>query len=268
MGERGAGGGCPSSAGCMHILGIVIAYLVFFLEGLLILRGVMGKVFRQFPLFYSYIVFCFCGAIGLFLIYWLQPHEYPSAYWIYYLVSILVEFTVLVEISDQLFQPFPAIRNLGRALTVVISAGLGLIYILPAILWSTDRSIALLDLALRASVTKTIILFVLFYVARHYGSPLGRNVGGLMLGFSTYLAINVAVFASAKAFGKELFAQTLWVMLPLASGLCVVVWTISLWEIAPAPSVHAFSTATRRDSEAVALELNRFNTELSKLLHK
>ncbi len=53
----------------------------------------------------------------MYLIYWLYPQVYPSAYWIYYLVSILVEFTVLVEISDQIFQPFPAIRNLGRALT-------------------------------------------------------------------------------------------------------------------------------------------------------
>ena len=55
------------------------------------------------------------AVLGMYLIYWLDPQVYPSAYWIYYLVSILVEFTVLVEISDQIFRPFPAIRNLGRA---------------------------------------------------------------------------------------------------------------------------------------------------------
>ena len=120
----------------MHILGIAIGFCVFVLEGLLILRGAGSRAFRLFPLFYSYIIYCFCGFPGMYLIYWFEPQAYPSAYWIYYLVSILVEFTVLVEISDHIFQPFLAIRNLGRALTILISAGLGLIYILPTILWS------------------------------------------------------------------------------------------------------------------------------------
>ena len=181
------------------------------------------------------------------MIYWLDPQVYPSAYWIYYLVSILVEFTVLVEISDQIFRPFPAIRNLGRALTLAISLALGLLYILPAILGSTHRRPALLDFALRASVTKAIILAVLFYVARHYGSELGRNVAGLMFGFSIYLAMNIAMLAAGKAFEPALSAKILWVMGPLASALCVLVWTVSLWELAPAAkSAYDFAGRGKR----------------------
>jgi hypothetical protein len=175
---------------------------------------------------------------------------------------------VLVEISDHIFQSFPAIRNLGRALTIVISAVLGLIYVLPVVLWSPGRRPALFGFALRASVTKAIILAVLFYVARHYGSQLGRKVGGLMLGFSIYMAINVAMLASATAFSAVLFGPILLLMAPLAFALCLLVWTISLWELAPMPSIPTISTATGRDSEAVALELTRFNSELSKLLYK
>ncbi len=184
------------------------------------------------------------------------------------MVCILVEFAVLVEISDQIFRPFPAVRNLGRALTIAISIALGLAYILPAILGSTHRRPALLDFALRASVTKAIILVVLFYMARHYGSALGRNVAGLMIGFAVYLAMDIATNAVGRAFDPGLSAKVLWVMPPLASMLCVLVWTISLWELAPIPSVYATSTSTGRDAEAVALELTRFNSELSKFLHK
>ena len=204
MGERGSRGACPSPAGSMHILGIVISFCVFLLGGLLILRGAVSGLIRLFPLFYSYIIYNFCGFIGMYLIYWRDPQLYPSAYWIYYLVSILVEFTVLVEISDQIFRPFPAIRNLGRALTIVISIALGFVYILPAILGSTPRRPALFDFALRACVTKAVILVVLFYVARHYGSELGRNVGGLMFGFAIYLAMNIAWLAAGKAFEPAL----------------------------------------------------------------
>jgi hypothetical protein len=136
------------------------------------------------------------------------------------------------------------------------------------ILESTHRRSALLDFALRASVTKAIILVVLFYVARHYGSELGRNVAGLMFGFSIYLAMNIAMLAIGKAFDPALGAKVLWVMSPLASALCVLVWTLSLWELAPVPNLGIVSPATGRDSEAVGLELTRFNSELSKLLHK
>jgi len=252
----------------MHILGMVISFCVFLLGGLLILRGAASKLIRLFPLFYSYIIYDFCGSLGMYLIYWRDPHLYPSAYWIYYLVSILVEFAVLVEISDQIFRIFPAIRNLGRALTIVISVALGLVYILPAILGSTHRRQALFDFALRASVTKAIILVVLFYVARHYGSELGRNVAGLMFGFAIYLAINIAINAIGKAFKPALGANILWVMSPLASMLCLLVWTLPLWKLAPIPSVHTIAPGAGRDSEAVALELTRFNSELTKLLHK
>lgn len=252
----------------MHILGMVISFGVFFLEGVLILRGLGSKLFRVFPLFYSYIVYCSCGFLGMYMIYWLDPQVYPSAYWIYYLVSILVEFTVLLEISDQIFKPFPAIRNLGRALTIVISIGFGLIYILPAILGATHRRAALLDFTLRACVTKAIILAVLFYAARFYGSELGRNVAGLMLGFSIYLAMNIPMMAAGKSFVPAVGASILWVMSPLATGLCLLVWNLALWDIVPAPVMNALSPAAGRESDTVALDLNRFNRELSKILHK
>jgi len=268
MGEHGSGGGCPSLAGSMHTFGMSVSFCAFLLEGLIVARGATGKVCKQFPLFYSYVVYCFCGYVGMTLIYWLDRGIYPSAYWIYYLVSILAEFMVLAEISDQIFRPFPAIRNLGRAVTALISVVFGLLYILPTIVRSVSRSRALIDFTLRASVTKAVILVVLFYIARHYGSELGRNVGGLMLGFSIYVAMNIAMMASAKAFGSALFGSVLWVMGPLAAGFSLLVWTVALWEVVPVPSLQPVRAAAGRDSEALALELARYDSELSKIFHK
>ena len=268
MGERGVSGACPSPAGPMHTLGIAVSLCAFFFECLLIWRGAAKRLFGLFPLFYSYIGYIICGVVGMYLVYWLDRKIYPSAYWIYYLVSILVEFTVLVEISDHIFQLFPAIRSLGRALTWSITAGLGAVYIVPAMLEKAPRSQTLLDITLRASVTKGIILLVLFYVARHYGCQLGRNLGGLMLGFSVYVAINAVVMASARVLGSATYAQVLWVMSPMTSALCTLVWAVSLWEPAPAPVVGSISTVAAAESVAVELELTRLNSELSKILHK
>ena len=245
------------------------AYCAFLLEGLLILRGARSRVFRLFPLFYSYIIYIFCGSLGMYLIYWLDPHVYPSAYWIYYLVSILVEFTVLVEISDQIFRPFPAIRNLGRALTIVISVGLGLVYILPTILGSARQAsraarFCLAGFCNQGHYSRRFILC---------GSTLWFRIG------EECCRLNARIlhlpgdehrhdWPAGKAFEPALCANILWVMAPLASALCLLVWTVSLWELAPMPSMSTISPVAGRDSEAVALELTRFNSELSKFLHK
>jgi len=234
----------------------------------MILRGLGTRALKLFPLFYSYIIYIFCGSLILYLIYWLGAQIYPLAYWLYYLVSILAEFAVLVEISDHIFRAYPAIRNLGRAITLVISIALGLVYVFPAILESAHRGPALFEFALRAAVTKVVILVALFYVARHYGTVLGRNVAGLMFGFSIYLGINTAILAVGKTFEPALGGNVLWVMAPLAYALCALVWTISLWEPAPLLGRSAISTATAGESGPVALELTRFNNQLSKFLHK
>lgn len=268
MGERGCCGACPSLAGYMRDLGIVLGFCVFVLEGSLILRGRGRKTLRLFPFFYSYLIFCFLWIVGMYAIHWLKPQAYPYAYWICYLVSILVEFMVLVEISDQIFRPFPVIRNLGRALTALISLGFGSFYILPTIFASTGRSHAISGFVLRTFVTKAIILAVLFYVSKQYGCELGRNVGGIMLGFSIYVAVNVAMMGSIEAFGSALFARVIWFIEPLAFMLCLLVWTISLWEPAPIPNAQPISRPFESSSRSIDMDLIRLNTELSKILHK
>ncbi len=258
----------PILVGIMHIFGLALSFCALLMFGALVLRGATKKVFRWFPYFYSYICYAFSGLFVLYLIYWFEPRLYSRASWLNYLINALAEFAVLIEISDHIFRPFVVIRSLGRALTVLISAGFGLLYVLPTILYSTGRSRALGDFALRTSITKAVIIAVLLYVARHYDSKLGRNVGGLMLGFAIYVAMDVSAIAGAKAYGSGLFAQVFWVMMPLASALCALVWTISLWEIAPPPSEQMTSRLRGNDLGDVALGLTHFNSELTKILHK
>jgi hypothetical protein len=203
----------------------------------------------------------------MYWIYWFRHGSYPYAFWFYFLLSIVVEFAVLVEISDHLFESFPAIRQLGRALTITISFGLGLVYILPTILYSHARHTALLGFALRASLTKAAIIGALLLAAHHYRLRLGKNVAGLMLGFSIYLGVNIVNFSAEQIF-SHLYAKILWVMSPIAYALCLAVWLIALWDFVPVKSAVTMSPVSGRDSEALGFELARFNNELSKLLDK
>jgi hypothetical protein len=123
----------------------------------------------------------------------------------------------------------------------------------------------LLGLALRASVTKVIVLAALFLAARHYRSNLGKHVTGLMLGFSIYLGVNVPNLAASMAYDPAVYRRFLWIVSPIAFTLCLLVWTIALWDFVPSPSRSIVSPG---DSQAMALELARFNNELSKFLEK
>jgi hypothetical protein len=251
----------------MHLLGIIVGLGTLVLEAVLLCRAKQERLLMRFPFFYSYLACMFLGTVAGFVAYWARPSVHPSVYWFHYLLTIVVEFAVLLEISDHIFQPFPAIRNLGRSLTILISVVLGTTYILPAILWARGMRMGLLDFALRASLTKALILAGLFYAARHFGLKLGRNVAGLMLGFSIYLGVNIANFACVERFGN-LYASILWVMSPIAYTLCLVVWTGGLWEYAPMAGIRTPSAVSADQSESLALELTRFNNRLSRFLHK
>lgn len=257
----------PIPAGCMEFLGWIISFVGLSLAALILWRGKLLHLIGQFPLFYSYVGYGFCGTVFLYLEYRIRPLSYAYAYWLYFLLSIVVEFAVLVEISDHLFQPFPAIRQLGRLLTLTISCGLGLVYILPTVLYSHGRHDALLGFALRASLTKAAIIGALLLAAQRYGLRPGKNVIGLILGFSIYLGVGIANFAAYQFF-SHLYHQILWIMSPIAYTLCLAVWLFTLWDFVPVPTTGTLSSGAGRDSRAVALELTRFNSELSRFLHK
>ena len=252
----------------MQNLGIVIGLLGILLAGTALVRGFARKTLMEFPLFYSYILYVFCGSIFMYGVYWLDRPVYPSIYWLYFLITILVEFSVLVEVSDHIFKNLPVLRRLGRLITLVISAVLALLYILPVILWPPNGPYEFLDFALRASVTKLIVLAALFLVARHYQPELGKSVAGLMLGFSVYLAVNVGNLAASVTYGVVLYNKMLWIMSPIAFTLCLLVWNIALWDFAPALNGSIISPVAGRDSQAITVELARFNNKLSKLTEK
>jgi len=252
----------------MRVVGLVISIGVLLVEALLIFRGAQRRSLKSFPLLFAYLVYDFCATASGYVVYWVRPEWYASVYWFCYVLSILVEFAVLVEISDHLFRPFPALRNLGRAITLTASAGFGVSYVLPALVTAQGSRGALLSFALRTSLTKAAILIALFLAARHFELKFEKGVAGLMLGLSIYQGTNVANLAAARAISPALYAGVLWVVSPAAYILCLLVWTAALWHFAPMPLVGPPAEIGKNSPEAVALGLARFNNNLSRFLHR
>ena len=85
---------------------------------------------------------------------------------------------------------------------------------------------------------------------------LGRNVAGLMFGLFNIRGNEHRHDGAVPRPSIPTFsAKILWVMSPLASTLCLLVWTVSLWELAPVPKI-VYNFASRREEIPKRLLLN------------
>lgn len=194
-----------------------------------------------------------------------SPH-YAQVAWFRLLMSILIEFAVLVEISDHVFHPYPAIRRLGRFLALAISTVFFAVCVLPSLLESHRASLILLDFVKRTSLTKAVALLSLLAAGHYYRLRLGRNISGMALGVCVYLGINIINFALAGVYGAARYAQTLGIVWPLSYTLALAIWTVALWRYHPVVvAARSFPQGSEGAARPLSDQLKRFNTELGRL---
>lgn len=236
---------------------------------LLLTRAIQGGFVSRLPFFYSYIVFILAhtGVQVVLLLFF--PRYRPAVFWFGFAISAIVEFAVLIEISDHMFERYLAIRKLGRFACFSLTIFFALVYILPAFLETSSRSAMTLNLVKRASLTKVVIVLALLVAKRAYGLNLGRSMAGILLGFSLYLGVNVANFALAERLGQALYAPIFAWVGPVSWTLGSLVWVVALWRYEPAAKVsREVPVGKRETSPPVYAQLGRFNDTLLRLLQK
>ena len=234
----------------------------------LLLKARRGGSLSLFPLFFCYISYLLMSGLFLLVVLSIRPAAYPGIFWYHFMITLVVEFAVLVEISDHIFNPYPAVRHLGRLLAICISA-IFLFYIVPSLTGHESSSSTILDFVKRTAVTKTAIIISLLAAARYYRLPLGKNVGGLMIGFCAYLAINVANFACAEKYGRALYGDIFGVVGPLSCHVALLIWTVAMWRYEPVLRIGSvLSENGRGPSASVSYQLGQFNAKLERVLRK
>ncbi len=237
------------------------------LEITILIRAIKGKYVSRFPFFYSYLTYVFLGSALIFFVvrpFW--PRHYLGVFWFYFLVSLLAEFAVLVEISDHIFNPYPAIRSLGRWLTFAISALFLSFYILPALMEPRSSGPKIMELVKRSSVTKAVIIILLLLVVHYFDLALTRNTSGMMAGLGIYLASNIVNFELGVRLGYARYSNAFAAIGPLSYTICLLAWTIALWHYGPAVILSRRSLPEH--ATLVPDLLGRFNNSLSRLLRK
>ena len=127
----------------------------------------------------------------------------------------------------------------------------------------------MLDLVKRSSLTKAFLIIVLLGAARLYRLPLGKNVSGMMLGFATYLAINIANIVLAERYGSAGYAGIFGLVGPVSFILALAIWNVALWQYEPvSPEGRGLERSAGNMAEPVSNRLERYDSELTRFFRK
>lgn len=221
------------------------------LEAVILFRGALTGLLKKYPLFFAYIGCVLLAEIIGLLTNALAPKLYEPLYWPADLATILASYAVMVEIFRWSTRHKPGIRRLTqRALLTVfaLTAGYAASIFVLGKFSSPSRAVAALGRDLRY-VEAGVLLLMLWLLLR-YRIPLGRNLLGLLIGYSFWVGMNVVNLAFWFVPGNE-FSNLLRGLLPRTYVFTLGVWCVTLWCAYPEP-VQPDETKIERDYELLA----------------
>ncbi|MGH9703331.1 MAG: hypothetical protein ACRD4K_08140, partial [Candidatus Acidiferrales bacterium] len=176
---------------------------------------------------------------------------YSSVYWSTEFLSALVGCLVIWEIYSRTLLPYPGVSRFSRSMILAAIAAV----LVKLLLTHADHPLAIfvqstteLDRSLRS--LQAIFLVFLLALLFHYSIPLGKNMLGIISGYTLFVAVSVISLAVRFLLGRELQLQ------PISYVVTLAIWCITLWlyrpSLQPAPEGRletdylAISSATAR----------------------
>jgi hypothetical protein len=165
------------------------------------------KLHREFPRFFSYILFQIVKSGALFATYHYYPDAYFEAYWTGNAVSVILAVIVMDEILHKLFKEYGGAQNLGAmifrwtcglllvlAIVNALSSQQGNSDRVVAAVLSFDRSVRLMQCGL------VCLLLVLCRFLKHCWR---QRVFGIALGFGIFASIELILVSAAIHYGSS-----------------------------------------------------------------
>lgn len=205
------------------------------IEAVIVVRGLFGKLLKQYPAFYAYLLFVWLQSILRFSVYHSRPQLYPKVFWITEYLGVLAGCAVMFEIYRVGLRAYPGTARLARnllALVLILAFAKAAIETGNNPLWWSTATTLDLELALRVVQALALLAFVVLFL--FYAIPFGRNLRGILLGYGLFLGESVVFFSLASK-NWEAF-RAFWAHIHAASySVVLLVWAGHLWSYVPNP---------------------------------
>lgn len=217
------------------VLSLILWWSGLILEIVILVRGLRARAITKYPYFYLYILCVFGVSAGLYAVYLVSPAIYGRWYWRTEFATLLVGCGVILEILDQALESYAGARRfLSGWCIAIIAAVVG--YAALKVAMGAVRLTAITEAGMERDlrVVQAIFLAAVMIVVFYYRIELGKNLKGLILGFSAYVGISLITLALLPILGPrfETFSER------LRSGsylFALLVWTVAMWSYAPNP---------------------------------
>jgi hypothetical protein len=251
------------------MISAVVAITSLITLSLLVARGIQRGFSSRLPFFFSYVSYMLLYTILDLGILWLAPRSYEAFFWTGFALWQIIEFAVLIEISDHIFDCISLLRKLGRLLCVATTVVFAALYLIPALLSNGSRGALILELAKRSVVTKAILILVLLAAQRLYKQKTAPGISGILLGFCVYLCVNIVNFELAEFYGEAVYGRLFSLLGPLSWTIGSILWVVTLWNYQEGEKATRLLSDNSTDGGLpVTTQLTRFNDALLKLLQK
>ena len=242
-----------------HIADQLVWWTCISLEVILVLHSV-PVMLKRFPIFYGYIACVLVRDVSAIPIYTLWPSLYSTFYWSTAFVTAILGYAVILEIYNRSLAKFPGVARFIRAVLV------GLLFLVAARAFAElfggaanplASSAALLERDLRT--LQALLLGALLAIFSFYHIPIGKNLRGIMVGYTLYVGVRVVELTAYTQSGKAvgIFVSK---MEPIIYLICLGLWTLALWSQAPEPIVDTLPSI----EQDYDLLLQQTRTQLSR----
>jgi hypothetical protein len=206
------------------------------LEVVVLSRGVYTGLIRKYAWFYIYIGCILSTEILRFYCYQFAPTYYRAFYWNTELLTVAASYGVLVDVFRASLKGHTGMAQLiQRSLLIVFvaAASYAATDLLHGGLASLPRAIAELGRDLRY-IEGIVLLLMLWFFGR-YRISFGRNLLGILSGYSFWVGINVVALALVFSDGGGFSAGMRNLFLPLVFVTTLAIWAVMLWSVRPEP---------------------------------
>ncbi len=210
------------------------------------------RLYRDYPLFFSYTISQLVSFLALFYCYQLGIRDvYRDAYLGSEAVNAALKFAVICELFSHVFRAYAGIRELGFALLRWASVILLLIAVIVAASTSgtdSDKFLAgLFAMERSVELVQGGLLFFLFILSSSLGLQWKHHTLGIALGFGVVTSVDLAAFTLRAQLG--MVSHGILSLISSAGYDCaVLIWLVTVYARKP---VHQFNQQISRwDVEA------------------
>lgn len=201
------------------------------LMGLIIGRAIRGKLLLKYPLFYFYLSYVFMQSVICFTVFYYSKSNYTGVYWTTETLAVILGCGVIWEIYTQTLTPYAGVANLAKAvLLAAMLIAVTRILIQPR----TNRGTLFAgeiaaELDRNMHEIQAVFLSLILALLLYYSIPLGRNLKGMIAGYTLY--IGALIFDLAF----RTYLRVEFQLAPVAYTATLGIWCSSLWFYSPNP---------------------------------